>query len=63
MIRVDKGYLLALARERSTWRGVVAILTAFGLVVSPEQSDAIIAGGLAVIGLIGTFMRDTAERP
>jgi hypothetical protein len=45
-------------KQESTWRGLIAIATAFGITVSPEQSSAIIAAGLAAIGLINTFKKD-----
>jgi len=44
--------------EASTWRGLVALVTAAGLTVTTEQEAAIIAAGLAVIGLLGVFTRD-----
>jgi hypothetical protein len=42
----------------STWKGLVAILTAGGLVLSPEQAAAITAAGLGVVGLIQVFVDD-----
>jgi len=44
--------------EASTWRGIMAFLTGVGVAVSPEQSEAIIAAGLAIVGLLGVFTRD-----
>lgn len=41
---------LARLREPSTWRGLIAIATAFGVVIRPEVADAIIVLGLALIG-------------
>ena len=53
-----KGYLLDRMREPSTWRGVIALLTAVGVTLSPEQQTAVIALGLAVIGAVGVFLPD-----
>jgi hypothetical protein len=53
-----KAYLLERGKEASTWRGLVAFLTAVGVGISPEQGEAIIAVGLAMIGAIGVFARD-----
>lgn len=50
--------ILHYLKSESTWRGLIAITTAFGVVLSPEQANAIIAAGLATIGLINTFKRD-----
>jgi len=51
-------YLLARMSEASTWRGIVMLLTALGVTVTPEQSNAVIEGGLAATGLIGIFFAD-----
>ena len=53
-----KAFILARGSEASTWRGITACLTAVGIALSPEQEDAIIAAGLAVMGLIGVFTAD-----
>ena len=45
-------YLIERLKEKSTWRGMVAIATALGVTVSPELTEAIIAIGLALIGVI-----------
>lgn len=38
--------------QESTWRGILAILTASGVYLNPAHSDAIIALGLFLIGAI-----------
>lgn len=43
--------------EASTWRGLVLIVTAFGIQLDPAQIDAIVTAGLAIHGLIGVFWR------
>lgn len=53
-----KDFILTRGKEASTWRGIVAILTAAGVTLSPSQAEAIIALGLAVIGAIGVFTTD-----
>ncbi|MCI0441187.1 MAG: hypothetical protein L0177_18955 [Chloroflexi bacterium] len=52
-------YLLTRLSEASTWQGIVALLTVAGVSLSPEQGQQVIATGLAVIGLIKTFLPDT----
>lgn len=54
-------YLLGRLSEASTWRGIVALLTAAGISLSPEQAAAIVAVGLAVIGTIGAFFPDIKQ--
>lgn len=51
-------YVIERLKEPSTWRGLLALATAAGVTISPEQSEAVIAAGLALIGLIGVFAKD-----
>lgn len=51
-------YIKARLTEASTWRGLVAIVTALGVALSPEQVEAIVAIGLAVMGVVGAFVPD-----
>ncbi|TCT21200.1 hypothetical protein [Thiobaca trueperi] len=48
-----------LAREPSTWRGLIWLLTAAGVVLTPDQQAAVIAGGMALAGLVGAFVTDS----
>lgn len=50
--------LLNRFKQESTWRGLIAILTSFGITVSPELANGIIATGVAVIGLINILKKD-----
>ena len=51
-------YVLSRLKEASTWRGILAILTAAGVALNPEQVEAIVAAGLALIGAVGVFTKD-----
>lgn len=51
-------YLLERAKEPSTWRGVVLLLTAIGVPIAPAMAEAIVSAGLAVAGLIGIATPD-----
>lgn len=51
-------YILARAAERSTWLGLVSLATALGLMLSPEQKDAVIALGMATAGFIAAITKD-----
>lgn len=53
-----KSYILDRAKEPSTWRGLVLLLTAIGVPIAPVMADAIITAGLAVAGLIGVAVPD-----
>jgi uncharacterized membrane protein len=51
-------YLMERLAEPSTWRGIFAALTGFGIAISPEQAASFTATGLAIIGLIGVLSKD-----
>lgn len=51
-------FILERGKEASTWRGLVALATAVGIGISPELSEAIVAFGLAVIGVLGVITAD-----
>ena len=53
-----KSYLLERLKEPSTWRGITAFLTAVGVVLSPEQINAVVSAGLALMGVLGVFTKD-----
>jgi hypothetical protein len=52
-------YIVARLKEPSTWRGLIAFATAGGVAISPEQAEAIVASGLALMGLLGALTKDT----
>lgn len=54
-----KLYVVNRAKEASTWRGVIMLLTAVGLNISPEMADAIISVGIAVAGAVGMLLPDS----
>ena len=53
-----KAYILARAKEPSTWRGFILLLTAIGVPIAPAMADAIVSAGLAIAGLIGVVAPD-----
>lgn len=53
-----KQYILARAKEPSTWRGVILVLTAAGVPLAPAMAEAIVSVGLAVAGLVGVLTPD-----
>lgn len=54
-----KLYVVNRAKEASTWRGVIMLLTAVGLKITPEMADAIISVGISVAGLVGILLPDS----
>ncbi|UTS51974.1 hypothetical protein [Synechococcus phage BUCT-ZZ01] len=57
-----KNYLLERFNEPSTWRGITLIATAVGCYITPEMTEAIVAGGLFIAGLIGAASKDKIEK-
>lgn len=53
-----KDYILSRIHESSTWRGIVLLLTAAGVALTPDQGEAIVAAGLALAGVLGAFLPD-----
>lgn len=53
-----KDYLVNRAKEASTWRGIILLLTAVGVPIAPAMAEAIISVGLALAGAIGVFIAD-----
>lgn len=51
-------FLLARAKERSTWLGIISLVTALGLTLSEMQSEAIIAAGMSLAGVVAVFTTD-----
>jgi len=54
-------YLLERLNEKSTWRGVLALATALGIKLHPELQEAILTTGLALIGLINVFRKESND--
>lgn len=51
-------FLLSRAKERSTWLGLISLATALGLTLSDVQSEAVIAAGMSLAGLLAVFTVD-----
>lgn len=51
-------YILLRLKERSTWLGMISLTTAAGITVSPDQTQAIAAAGVALAGVIAVFTKD-----
>ena len=51
---------LANLSERSTWLGLVGLLSVFGVTIAPAYQDPIVAAGVGLASLLGVF---TSEKP
>ena len=53
--------IFELAKQPSTYRGIIGILTGFGIALSPDMAEAIIAFAVAGFGLIEVVRNERAE--
>lgn len=51
-------YVIGRLREASTWKGILAMLTAFGVAVRPDHGEAIATLGAAVFGAAAVMLPD-----
>ncbi len=51
-------YIVTRLKERSTWLGIISLVTAAGLTVSPDQTQAIATAGVGLAGVIAVFTKD-----
>lgn len=51
-------YTLARLAEASTYRGLVFVLGAAGIVLDPDKANAIFAASMAVAGAINIFRKE-----
>lgn len=49
--------LIEMMKEPSTYRGLTWLLMFAGVTVTPQMTEAVMATGLAVVGLIDVFKR------
>jgi hypothetical protein len=54
-------YILDRLKEPSTWRGLFAVLTALGIKLHPEMQEAILTTGLALIGMVNVFRKESND--
>lgn len=53
--------ILEYLSQQSTWKGIIGIVTAAGVAISPELSAAIVAAGMAAIGLINVVRNEKSQ--
>ena len=50
--------ILSKLSQESTWRGIVTVVSAFGIAISPELAEHIIAAALGIVGAINILKKD-----
>jgi hypothetical protein len=43
--------------QNSTWRGIILLATSCGVALTPSHQEAIVAAGLALVGLINVLRK------
>jgi hypothetical protein len=51
-------YIIARLKERSTYSGILALLSALGLTIDPEQAASVVAVVMALVGVFEVFRRE-----
>jgi hypothetical protein len=51
-------YILARLTEQSTWRGLVLLAGAFGVVIEPELERHIVAAAFSIVGIINVVRKE-----
>lgn len=51
-------YIISRAKEPSSWRGIILLLSLVGWQLQPDMQEAIIAAGVALSGLVGVCCPD-----
>lgn len=51
-------YLLKRLKELSTWQGIIAIVTGFGVSISPDLREAIATLGVAVFATVSIVLKE-----
>ena len=51
-------YILQQLKQKSTYAGILALLSAFGLAIDPEQFAAIATAVIAIVGVYETFRKE-----
>lgn len=44
--------------EGSTWRGLIMLITSFGVHLSPDTAESIVSLGMAAAGMIGVIIKE-----
>lgn len=60
-MKLNKNWFIKRAKERSTWVGIIAVASAFGVTLSPELAHQIATIGVAVAGLVSTLSKDDPD--
>jgi hypothetical protein len=56
-------YILDRLSEPSTWRGIISVLTALGVKLRPDLTDAIVSAGLGAMGVINVVRKEKPDAP
>lgn len=56
--KIDRKFFIDRIGEASTWRGLIAVITACGIQISPETALQIITIGTGLAGVVGMLFPD-----
>ena len=53
-----KDLILKKLSEKTTWLGVLSLVTVFGVSLTPELSESIVTAVLAIVGLVNVILNE-----
>lgn len=51
-------WIISRLKERSTWMGLIGLISAAGVGIAPELQEAIIGVGLSLVALVAVVTKD-----
>lgn len=51
-------FIVSRLKERSSWLGIISLLTALGVSLSPDETQAIVSAGVGLAGAVAVFSKD-----
>jgi len=55
-------YILQRLKEKTTWLGFLALVSAFGVAIKPELAESIATTGMSIAGLIMVIVKEEKKK-
>ena len=57
----DMNTVINYLKQASTWRGIITVVAAFGVAISPNLAEAIVVSGIGLVGLVEVIRNERGE--
>lgn len=51
-------YVIKRLKEPTTWQGLIALVTAFGVALSPELAEGIVSLGVTIFAVVSIVLKE-----